>query len=161
MIGELNFEVALERETNRSIMPSVLHHLKRQGFPVREKQGRLIIEEPAMKDFQDFCQDHMDASSVWFRLRNQEWRPLSVLDQVWESEWIDEVIDKQLLTCHSQPIVTPERAVYAYYPLSAKTDCLFQREPQSVFLRGKREENKRKKEEMGANISDLFFITNK
>ncbi len=118
IIRELNFEIRVEGEHNRRILPEVIHHFNRSGTLHNVTENICTIKESGARDFLDFCYDHMNTEGVKFRVQDQEWRPLSEMGTVLEMEWIDEVITKELITCHFQPIVNSNEEIYAYEILS-------------------------------------------
>src|SRR5690606_15238268 len=85
---------------------------------VERKDNRLILKETGAKEFWDYCLHHMEPDKVSFRLGKEQWKPFAELKNVFKVEWIDEVIKKELLTCHYQPIVTASEEIFAYELLS-------------------------------------------
>ncbi|WP_415816909.1 EAL domain-containing protein [Mesobacillus thioparans] len=114
-----------------SIYPEVVRHMERNGELMRAEGGSLVVSEAGMKDFLDFCQDHMEPDEVVFRLDEGKWRTLSEAEDILESEWIDEVIRKQQVTSHAQPIVDAGAEIYAHEMLAR-----FYREDGSVIFPG-------------------------
>lgn len=131
VVGNLQFEIRVEGEQNVTIFPEVVRHMERNGELVRSEGGSLVVSEAGMRDFLDFCHDHMEPGKVFFRLDEEKWRLLSEAEEILESEWIDEVIRKELVTCHAQPIVDAGGKVYAHEMLAR-----FYREDGSVIYPG-------------------------
>ncbi|WP_264740460.1 hypothetical protein [Cytobacillus firmus] len=75
---------------------------------------RFVLKEDGMRDFFDFCRDHMDAAGVSFRMDKEEWSPIAAAADILDSQWIDEVIANGLVTCHAQLILTGDEEVFAY-----------------------------------------------
>lgn len=117
-VTQLKFEIKMEDLSDGSLYPKILHHLERRGLAVEEKNGRLFVGEDGAKELWDFCLHHMDEKHISFRIDRQDWQPFSNMERVFEVEWIDEVIAKELLTCHYQPIVTAAEEIFAYELLS-------------------------------------------
>lgn len=114
-VKELKFEFKVEGEQNLSMLGNVLEHLRRQRILIETKENRFIVKESDIRGFIDFCKDHMETSQVLFRVSNQKlWEPLAKVEEVINVQWIDEVIQKQLMICHYQPIVNTEEQVFAY-----------------------------------------------
>ncbi|WP_277584019.1 EAL domain-containing protein [Psychrobacillus antarcticus] len=113
-VNELKFEVKVEGNSNIPMLEDILEHLKRRNILVEAKETTFVIKENDVRDFIDFCQDHMDTSQVLFRISKQTWQPITKIREVLDVQWIDEVIQKQLMICHYQPIVNVEEQVFAY-----------------------------------------------
>lgn len=131
VVGKLQFEVRVEGERNLAIYPEVVRHMERNGELIRAEGDSLFVKEPGMRDFLDFCHDHMEPNAIFFRLDGGSWRPLEEAKETLESEWIDEVIRKELVTCHAQPIVDTKGEIYAHEMLAR-----FYREDGSVIYPG-------------------------
>ena len=113
-VNELKFEFKVEGDSNIPLLNSVLEHLKRRNILVDTKENMFVVKESDVRDFIDFCQDHMDTSQIVFRISRQSWKPIETIEEVLDVQWIDEVIKKQLMICHYQPIVNIEEQVFAY-----------------------------------------------
>ncbi|WP_079504563.1 EAL domain-containing protein [Mesobacillus jeotgali] len=131
VVGKLQFEIKIEGERNLSIHPEVVRHMERNGELVQATDDSLVVKEAGMRDFLDFCHDHMDSNEVLFRLDGGSWRGLSEAEEILESQWIDEVIRKELVTCHAQQIVDARGEVYAHEMLAR-----FYREDGSIIYPG-------------------------
>ena len=118
VVGNLQFEIKAEGEQNLLIYPEVVQHMERNGEMVRAEGNIFVIKEAGMRDFLDFCHDHMEADKVLFRLDGERWRPLSETEEILESQWIDDVILKEQVTCHAQPILDAEGNTYAHEMLA-------------------------------------------
>ena len=105
LVVELTYEIRFEGNHNLSIIPDVVNHLLRRNIWVKVKDERLKIKESGVREFLDFCTDHMQIEEIYFRIEKQQWNPLTEIDLFIETNWIDEVIQKELITCHFQPIV--------------------------------------------------------
>jgi len=131
VVGNVQFEIKVEGERNLAIYPEVVRHMERNGELVRAEGDSLFVKEAGMKDFLDFCHDHMEPNAIFFRLDGGSWRGLEEAKETLESEWIDEVIRKELVTCHAQPIVDTKGEIYAHQMLAR-----FYREDASVIYPG-------------------------
>lgn len=114
LIEELRFEIKVEGAQNLQVLPEVITHLNRTRTLHKATENILTIKESGVRDFIDFCNDHMHPENVSFRIHDQEWRPLSEAAAILDMQWIDEVIVKELITCHFQPIVNRNEDIYAY-----------------------------------------------
>lgn len=130
-VGSLQFEARVEGERNLAIFPEVVRHMERNGALLRGEGDSLVVKEAGMKDFLDFCYDHMEPDVIFFRLDGGSWRPLAEAEETLESEWIDEVIRKELVTCHAQPIIDTKGEIYAHEMLAR-----FYREDGSLIYPG-------------------------
>lgn len=131
VVGNLQFEINVEGEQNLLIYPEVVQHMERNSELVRAERNALVVSEAGMRDFLDFCYDHMESDKVLFRLDEGKWRLLAEAEEVIKSQWIDEVIRKQQVTCHAQPILNAEGEIYAHEMLAR-----FYREDGSVIFPG-------------------------
>lgn len=131
VVGNLQFEIKVEGEQNLLIYPEVVQHMERNGELVRAEMNGILVSEAGMRDFLDFCYDHMESDKVVFRMDGESWRQLEEAEGILESQWIDEVIRKQLVTCHAQPILDAQGEVYAHEMLAR-----FYREDGSVIFPG-------------------------
>ncbi|MBS8266295.1 EAL domain-containing protein [Mesobacillus boroniphilus] len=131
VVSKLQYEIRVEGDRNFLIYPEVVRHMERNGELVRAEGDTLVVREAGMKDFLDFCHDHMEADSVYFRLDGEKWRGLTQAEEILDSQWIDEVIRKELVTCHAQPILDAEGGIYAYEMLAR-----FYREDGSMIYPG-------------------------
>ncbi|WNF23318.1 EAL domain-containing protein [Mesobacillus jeotgali] len=118
VVGSLQFEIKVEGERNLFIFPEVIEHMERNGELVWVDGDSFMIKESGMRDFLDFCRDHMEFEKVFFRLEGKKWLLVAEAEEVLESQWIDEVIRKELVTCHAQPIIDGAGDVYAYEMLA-------------------------------------------
>ncbi|MFD1031645.1 EAL domain-containing protein [Metaplanococcus flavidus] len=117
-VAELKFDIKLEGETNLSLMDMIVHHLQRRDMEITRKDNRLLMKEPGAQEFLDFCLHLMEPERVQFRIDKGEWNGIEEMEQVFKTEWIDEVIRKELLVCHYQPIVTANEEIFAYEMLA-------------------------------------------
>ncbi|MFT9598074.1 EAL domain-containing protein [Mesobacillus sp.] len=131
VVGNLQFEIKVDGERNLFTYPEVVRHMDRNGVLLRADGNVLVVSEAGLKDFLDFCHDHMDSENVFFRLDDGEWRQLAEAGVILDSQWIDEVIRKELVTCHAQPILNAEGEIYAYEMLAR-----FYREDGSMIYPG-------------------------
>ena len=113
-VNELKFEFKVDGESNISMLDGILEHLKRRNILIDTKENTFMVKESDVKDFIDFCEDHMDTSQVLFRISKLPWEPIAKVEEVLAYQWIDEVITKQSMICHYQPIVNAEEQVFAY-----------------------------------------------
>ncbi|MDF2036973.1 EAL domain-containing protein [Cytobacillus oceanisediminis] len=131
VVKDLRFEVKAEGEQNRRMLSSVVDHLERKGVLVEAEADRFVVKEDGMRDFLDFCRDHMDAAGVSFRMDKEDWSPIAAAADILDSQWIDKVIANGLVTCHAQPILTRNVEVFAYEMLAR-----FYQEDGSVIFPG-------------------------
>ncbi|MEN2768628.1 EAL domain-containing protein [Ornithinibacillus xuwenensis] len=118
LIEGLEYEIRFEGNHNQSVIPNIINHLNRRKIDVKVQDNLLFIKEMGVNELIDFCRDHMQLALVYFRLPNQEWKPLSTIQETLDMQWIDEVIKKKQLTCYFQPIVDERENIFAYEILS-------------------------------------------
>lgn len=117
-VSELKFDIKLDGELNLSLIDKVISHLERRDMKITRKENRLLMNEPGAQEFLDFCMHLMDPANVAFRIDKGGWNPIEEMEQVFKTEWIDDVIRKELLVCHYQPIVTANEEIFAYEMLA-------------------------------------------
>lgn len=113
-VMELTYEIRFEGDHNVSILQDVVNHLLRRNIWVKVQEERLKIKESSVREFLDFCMDHMQIENIYFRIENQQWNPMIEIERFIETNWIDEVIKKELITCHFQPIVDQTEKIFAF-----------------------------------------------
>ncbi len=113
LVTELTYEIRFEGDHNISIIQDVVNHLLRRNIWMKSEGERMKIKESGVREFLDFCKDHMQKEEIYFRI-DQQWNPLTEIDSILETSWIDEVIEKKLITCHFQPIVDRTESIFAF-----------------------------------------------
>ena len=117
-VAALKFEIKLEGQMNLSALQIVIDHLQRREIEVAVKENKLQMDEKGAREFLDFCRDLLDLDQGVFRINQEPWKPLEGMFQVFATEWIDEVIKNERLTCHYQPIVDADEKIFAYEMLA-------------------------------------------
>ena len=117
-VAAIKFEIKLEGETNLSALQIIIDHLERREIEVDCKENKLKLDEKGAREFLDFCTDLLDVKRVTFRINQEAWQPLEKLPKIFETEWIDDVIKNERLTCHYQPIVDADEKIFAYEMLA-------------------------------------------
>lgn len=115
LLLELTYEFILEGYQNKSMIHDVVNHLFRRDIWVETKDQRIIMKESGVREFLDFCNDHMKKEEINFRIEGQQqWNPLNEMEHFLEAIWIDDIIKKKLIICHFQPIVDDTESIYGY-----------------------------------------------
>ncbi|TWT00474.1 EAL domain-containing protein [Planomicrobium sp. CPCC 101079] len=117
-VASLKFEIRFEGETNLSEIEQITNHLERREIIYSMKEPVLQTDEKGAKEFLDFCNHFLEKDKVAFRINREKWQPISELQNVFNMEWIDDVISNERLICHYQPIVTETEEIFAYELLS-------------------------------------------
>lgn len=117
-VASLKFEIRLTGDANLSAIEQIVSHLKRRNMGVIQKQDRLQMDEAGAKEFLDFCQDLLEPEEAEFRIGQESWKPVSEMENVFNMEWIDDVIKYERLSCHYQPIVDVDENIFAYEMLA-------------------------------------------
>ncbi|WP_317616426.1 EAL domain-containing protein [Bacillus sp. HNG] len=112
------YEIVIDGESNRNYIPDIIKQLKRNNMLIHEEKTSFLIKEEGIVELYDFFTDHLDTSSIRFRVDKEKWRPIHEVEELIQSQWIDKVIREQLVTCYYQPIVDVEGKVYGYEALS-------------------------------------------
>jgi len=121
LINELRFDIRIDGDYNETVLADVIKYLGRSKTLVKVTGNLLTIRESGIRDFLDFCQDHMDTEEVTFRIYGREWRPLMEIVTILDMQWIDEIIIKESIQCYFQPIVNANNEIYAYESLARFT----------------------------------------
>ena len=66
----------------------------------------IVVREAAVAGLYDYFSDLMEIQSIYFKVDGGEWKPINEVIELLEIKWIDEVILKNNITFHIQPIVT-------------------------------------------------------
>ena len=119
---ELHYEIKITGTYNVKYMPHILLHLTRKNLLISHTEQILIVRESGIADLYDFFCDHMDPDYISFRIDQKHWLPITEISQTFHSQWIDQIITKQLVTCHIQPIVDRTEEIYGYEMLSRFTN---------------------------------------
>lgn len=117
-VAAIKIEIQLEGETNLSAIEIITGHLERREIEVVRKESKLQLDEKGAREFLDFCTDLLDVDQATFRINQEAWQPLEKMPTVFASEWIDDVIKHERLTCHYQPIVDAAENIFAYEMLA-------------------------------------------
>ncbi len=117
-VASLKFEIRLEGELNSSVLEQVAEFLERRDIAVVRKDNKLQMDEQGAREFLDFCNDLLNPEGVMFRINREKWQPLSEMEHIFNTAWIDDVIKHERLICHYQPIVDGNLNVFAYEMLS-------------------------------------------
>lgn len=117
-VAAIKFEIKLEGQKNLSALQIVIDHLERKEIEVAVKGNKLQMDEKGAREFLNFCRDLLDIDQVVFRINQESWQPLEGMSRVFATEWIDEVIKNERLTCHYQPIVDADEKIFAYEMLA-------------------------------------------
>lgn len=120
-VNNLLFEFRFEGSENESMLGEVTEHLKRGGWEIGRKEDGFTTGEGGAREFWDFCLHHMDASAVFFQMDGATWRPLAEIEEIFEAQWIDDVIRNERIFCHYQPILSADSAIYGYELLARFT----------------------------------------
>lgn len=117
-VTELKFEIKIEGDSNLLALPQIYSHLNRRDIDIVTTENGLIVDEAGAKELMDFCRHFMDLEQVVFRINREAWKPFSEIETVLDMQWIDKVIQKELISCHYQPIVNGNEEIFAYEMLA-------------------------------------------
>lgn len=113
------YEVRIEGEENLVVLEAIHEFLTSKGVPYEKHAKVLRVGESDMKDFYDFCVDHMDVDRLQYRMDSQQpWQPLRSVPAVLETNWVDAVIAEERIVSWAQPIVDRQRDLYAHEVLA-------------------------------------------
>ncbi|MFC5528137.1 EAL domain-containing protein [Cohnella yongneupensis] len=121
-LNELLIDIKAEGPLNLHLLRDASRLMRISNALHHADEGVLTIKESGAREFADFCDDHMDGERVRFRLPGEDWRAMSELSAVLETEWIDKLIAERRICMYFQPIVDIEERIYAYEALARFTD---------------------------------------
>ena len=122
MVKDLLIDFQIEGKVNNQVLPALIDFLQSKIVRLDESGRYLTLRENDAKDFVDYSKDHMDISRMSFKVPNQEWMPLDKIEELFEVEWVDLVIQKEQIVCYYQPIIDTDNNIYAYEILSRFLD---------------------------------------
>lgn len=114
VVREYIYELQLQGNYNQTMHSEVVSHLQRTNHFVRQQDDNIFIKESGVRDFLDFCKDFLELDLVFFRIQDEEWRPITKVTTLLQTEWVDRVIHNEQVICYYQPIVNTEKDIIAY-----------------------------------------------
>lgn len=114
----IHYEIDIGGERNQVFVSEIIQNLKRKNVLISDEESSFFIKEEGIIDLYEFFSDHLEISSIRFRVDSGKWRPIKEVEELINSQWIDKVISEQQVTCHFQPIVDVEEKIYGYEVLS-------------------------------------------
>lgn len=118
IISDFDIEV---RFGSSNIQKLIIHHLHRH-HTIQYNHSYIMVKENALRDIYDFAGDHLSTEDILYRLPNQEWQTIDKANHLFESNWIDTVIQNKQIISHYQPIITADKQIYAYELLARFMD---------------------------------------
>jgi len=119
---ELFYKILISGESNASHIPQLISYLKRNDLLVNVRKNIIVVRETAVAGLYDYFNDVMEIESIYFKVDSSEWKPINEVFELLEIKWIDQVILKNNVTFHIQPIVTRNQEVFAYEMLARFQD---------------------------------------
>lgn len=121
LVLELQFEIHLKGAHNLSMLPTVVNHFQRRNLLLKKDGDYLIINEFGVKEFLDFARHYLEIEHIVYRFEDKEWTPIQEIEEILNTQWLDEVIRRKAVVSYSQPIVDANEEIYAYEVLSRFT----------------------------------------
>ncbi|KAB8137531.1 EAL domain-containing protein [Gracilibacillus oryzae] len=121
VIGDMQIELKVGTSEDSKLFDLLKSHIRRH-LDIQMDQDKIWINEEILKDVYAFCFDHIDSEKVMYRVSGQDWKTIDLAEQLFGSDWIDEVIKKRQVVSFYQPIVTREKKIYAYELLARFMD---------------------------------------
>lgn len=119
---ELFYKIRISGESNLTHLPQLLSYLKRNDLLVNSHDNIIVVREAAVSGLYDYFSDLMEVNSIKFKVDDSDWKPINEVIELLELKWIDQVILKNNVTFHIQPIVTKSQEVFAYEMLARFQD---------------------------------------
>ncbi len=117
IVTELQIEVRVDDPTKYKMLTEHMERLKVLVAFDKNNEGSSVftVTEAGLRDLTDFAQDYLDVTQLFFRIAGEtEWRTFAQVDEVFASQWIDDLIQQERVISYYQPIVDAESAVYGY-----------------------------------------------
>lgn len=122
-VSQLHYTFELEGDHNQSLMEAVEEYLARNGAPSKRTDYQIEVPEHHVYELIDFFEDHLELDQIQFNTEENKWKPISSIGDVLETSWIDEIILKELVHCHYQPIIRRDGELFGYELLARFTDA--------------------------------------
>ena len=136
---KLFYKILISGESNLSHLPQLQSYLKSNGLLVNSHENIIVVKESVVVGLYDYFSDLMDIQSIYFKVDGSEWKPINEVVEFQELKWIDQVIFKNNVTFHVQPIVTRNQEVFAYEMLARfQDDYGYSVAPKEVFAAAKK-----------------------
>lgn len=115
IITDLQFEVKSVGSAQRELLVSQMKRIHELTTDSGKESSLFSVSEAGLRDLVDFAADHLNESLLSFRLVGEvDWRPFTEVQDVFSTEWIDELIQHERVISYYQPIVDSERTVFGY-----------------------------------------------
>lgn len=115
IVTDLVFEVKFEDSQHIKMLTDHMKRLETLSSIKKEEDAHFIVTEPGLRDLTDFANDYLNESLLFFRVSGEmKWRPFTEVNEVFSSEWIDELIQEERMISYYQPIVDSEQSIYGY-----------------------------------------------
>ena len=119
---ELFYKIRISGERNLTHLPQLMSYLKSNDLLVNSRDNIIVVREAAVAGLYDYFSDVMEVKSIYFKVDDSDWKPINEIIELLEFKWIDQVILKNNVTFHIQPIVTKSQEVFAYEMLARFQD---------------------------------------
>ncbi|WP_432355626.1 EAL domain-containing protein [Sporosarcina sp. A2] len=115
IVTDLLFEVKIEDEASRGMLVKYIERLEAQTSNLRDDDMMITMSEVGLRELADFTKDYLDETLLHFRVVGElVWRPFSQVNEVFASQWIDELIQNERVISYYQPIVDTECTIFGY-----------------------------------------------
>lgn len=115
IVTDLQIEVKVEDFIQIEMLRNHMERLHVLRTFAGEDSSVFTVTEVGLRDLTDFAHDYLDVKKMFFRISGETpWRLLSEVDEVFTSEWIDDLIQQERVISYYQPIVDTECTVYGY-----------------------------------------------
>ncbi|MBD7909653.1 EAL domain-containing protein [Sporosarcina gallistercoris] len=115
IVTDLQIEVKIEDLIQLKMLTEHMERLHvLQAFD-GEESSVITVTESGLRDLTDFARDYLDVRELFFRVSGENhWRPLSEVEELLTSQWIDDLIQQERVISYYQPIVDTECSIYGY-----------------------------------------------
>ncbi|WP_025784426.1 EAL domain-containing protein [Sporosarcina sp. D27] len=115
IVTDLQIEVKVDDLTQHKMLKEHMERLHVLGAFDGENSSVFTVNEAGLRDLTDFARDFLDVKKLYFRISGEApWRSLLEVDEVFTSQWIDDLIQQERVISFYQPIVDAECSVFGY-----------------------------------------------
>lgn len=117
LVTTLQFRIRFTNTMRDEMKNMLIEHLERLGYTMEPQEELFIISEDAMRELADFTIDFDEAKHILFAVED-DWQPLTNVQEVLEASWVDTIITKNAIVCYSQPIINAESSIFGHEVLA-------------------------------------------
>lgn len=122
-VQDMKYRFELQGEHNLSLQESVHEFLDRNRIAYAKEGAEIEVPEQYVKELLNFFEDHLVVEQIQFKTTQTEWSPISQISEFLDVGWIDDIILRERVECHYQPIVRSDGVLFGYELLARFKDA--------------------------------------